>query len=787
VDLVRDGPHCLVGGTTGSGKSELLRTLVAGLAVSADPDHLTFVLIDYKGGASFDECSRLPHAVGLVTDLDAQLGERALRCLEAELRYRERLLREAGALDLPDYLRRQARARGGAAGGGLERPLPRLVVVIDEFATMVKELPDFIDSLVGIAQRGRSLGVHLILATQKPSGAVNDNIRTNTRLRIALRVEDKQDSLDVIDVPDAAAIVRRGRACVRRGPGDVALIQTALVTGVSGDESTARVDVAPFRFGPTARPPAPPRSADPSRRSDLGRLVDAVGAAFAALGADPPRRPWPEPLPTHLDLDTVCPRQPAAATASLPATVPFALADDPEAQDQYPRGWEPGRGNMLVYGVVGSGATTTLAAIAMVLARTCSADRVHLHVLDFGAGELQPLARLPHTGAVVGATERERQMRLVQYLRTELDRRKELRGPARSDEPALVVLIDNYGAFTADFEAAAGNEVLEAFMRVYADGPEVGIHMVVSADRTGAVPGALTTLTQQKLLLRLSDPNDYGVFGVRPRQVPAFHPGRGVLAETAQVLQVARPVPGLAEAVDDVATWQPRPARPPVAIGVLPDDVSVVDLVGRAQIDGTRWFVPVGVGESDLATAGLTFYEGDHALVAGPARSGKSTVLVSLARVVKSSSPEVMTIGVALRRSPLRDSPDLDRLVTTPAELAEALQGVDGDHRPQLILIDDADSVDDENGALASLLARGRPDVHIVASGRSDALRSLYGHWIQIIGRSRLGLLLRPDPDLDGTLLSTNLPRRQRVAPRAGRGYLVDSSGRVELVQAART
>lgn len=191
LDLIRDGPHGLIGGTTGSGKSELLRSLVAALAANADPTRLTFVLMDYKGGAAFDECARLPHTVGLVTDLDEQLGERALRALEAELRHRERRLREVRADNLIEYVR---------SGAAAQVPLPRLVVVIDEFATMAKELPDFLTALVGIAQRGRTLGVHLILATQRPSGAVNDNIRTNTNLRVALRVQDAADSVDVIGV-----------------------------------------------------------------------------------------------------------------------------------------------------------------------------------------------------------------------------------------------------------------------------------------------------------------------------------------------------------------------------------------------------------------------------------------------------------------------------------------------------------------------------------------------------------------------------------------------------------
>jgi DNA segregation ATPase FtsK/SpoIIIE, S-DNA-T family len=262
LDLVRDGPHGLVGGTTGSGKSELLRSLVAALAVHADPTQLTFVLMDYKGGAAFDECARLPHTVGMVTDLDEQLGERALRAMEAELRYRERQLRAAGVEYLAEYVR---------LGAG--EPIPRLVVVIDEFATMATELPDFLSGLVGIAQRGRTLGVHLILATQRPSGAVNDNIRTNTNLRVALRVQDAADSVDVIGIRDAAELsrLRPGRAYVRLGPGEVVPIQTALVTCVTDSASDAPVSVSPFAFGSVPASSPPPAAAE--SRTDLSRLL----------------------------------------------------------------------------------------------------------------------------------------------------------------------------------------------------------------------------------------------------------------------------------------------------------------------------------------------------------------------------------------------------------------------------------------------------------------------------------------------------------------------------------
>ena len=532
LDLLRDGPHGLVGGTTGSGKSELLRSLVASLALRTDPEHLNFVLVDYKGGSAFDECSRLPHTVGMVTDLDAQLGERALRCLEAELRFRERLLREAGADDLRAYLRLPV---------ATETPLPRLVVIIDEFATMAAELPEFIEALVGIAQRGRSLGVHLLLATQRPSGAVKDNIRANTNLRIALRVQDDGDSTDVIGKPDAAQIGRDqpGRAFVRLGPSEVVPIQTALVTGIS-QRHGGRVDVAPFLFGPRPRPPRPAAASDEATPSDLQRIVAATRRAFEAAGMPTPRRPWPEPLPADVPLDTlISPDTVKAGTALV------ALADDPEAQAQYPVGWNLSDGNLLLFGLVGSGTTTTLASIALSLAAGASPDDLHLYALDFGAGALSPLTGLPHTGAVITATEGERQRRLVRMLRGELDRRREL-GAAWRDEPRVVLLVDGFSALRAEYDQPALQWVQDELARVVAEGPALGILTVITVDRTGAIPTALSATVSQKWLFRLADPYDYAMFGVKFRSPSALPPGRCFLADSGQLIHIGRPTPSLA-------------------------------------------------------------------------------------------------------------------------------------------------------------------------------------------------------------------------------------------------
>ena len=759
VDLVADGPHGLIAGTTGAGKSELLRTLVAGLALTASPDDVTFVLIDYKGGSAFDACARLPHTVGVVTDLDGNLAERALRCLEAELRHRERLLRDAGAGDLDEYRRR--------AG----TPLPRLLIVVDEFATLVAELGDFVRRLVGVAQRGRSLGVHLLLATQRPSGAVDDHIRANTNLRIALRVQDPGDSADVIGTDAAAALDRRvpGRAYVRFGPGEILPLQTA-ITGAPADAGD-EPPVTPFGVGAPAAPaPAAPGG------SDLERLVEAAAAAWAATGRPAPRRPWVEPLPDAIDLATLEPL-PEPDPPAAPRAV-IGLADDPDRQRTQPYLFDAARGNLLVYGVPGSGTTTTLATVALALAQASTPERLHLYAVDYGAGGLAALAGLPHVGAVVRAGERERTERLVRLLTAELARRRDEPG---ADRPAVVVLVDGWAGLAGALDDLPGARVLAALERVVADGPALGIWTVASADRPTAIPTAVAALVGERLLLRLAERADYTGFGVFGAELPAVA-GRGLDASSGLHVQVARPGPTLAGAVARVAAGVPAGPRPP-AVGVLPAAVRLADVAEAATATPESLFLPLGIGDAQLQPAGLLLRAGDHALVTGPSRSGKSTVLAAVATVARML--DVVVSAVSLRESPLRDCPGIAQLATRPEQVADLLAAAVASPGRQLLLVDDADDVDDPDGELARLLAARRPDLHVVAAGRADVLRSTYGHWTAALRRSRLGLALKPNLDLDGELWHTALPRHSSVRIDAGRGYLV-ADGTAELLAVGR-
>ncbi|MEP6480831.1 MAG: FtsK/SpoIIIE domain-containing protein, partial [Rhodoglobus sp.] len=240
LDLRTQGPHALVGGTTGSGKSEFLQAWVLGMAAEYSPDRVTFLFVDYKGGSAFADCVALPHCVGLVTDLSPHLVRRALTSLRAELHYREHLFNRKKAKDLLDLEKR----------GDPESP-PALVLVIDEFAALAGEVPEFVDGVVDIAQRGRSLGIHLIMATQRPAGVIKDNLRANTNLRIALRMADESDSMDVVGDKIAGTFDPSipGRGIAKTGPGRLTSFQSAYAGGWTSDTpAPTSIEVAELRF-----------------------------------------------------------------------------------------------------------------------------------------------------------------------------------------------------------------------------------------------------------------------------------------------------------------------------------------------------------------------------------------------------------------------------------------------------------------------------------------------------------------------------------------------------------
>ena len=705
VDLVADGPHTLVAGTTGSGKSELLRTLVVSLALHHPPDRLSFLLVDYKGGETFGPLAELPHCVGLVTDLTPAMCHRALVALGAELR------------------RREAHTDGA--------PDPCLVVVVDEFATLAREVPDFVDGVLDVARRGRSLGIHLVLATQRPADSVTDAIRANTELRIALRVADPADSEDVLGVADAAALprARPGTALLRSGPDR---LQPVRVASCSRPVRHRAVEVRPLtavadRAGHTA-------SHTDESHTPTELAVATATCRAAAAGRPLPPTPWLPPLSEEM---------PPPPPADRPLRLAIGWVDRPDRQARPPLEVDLGAGGVLVLGGPRSGGTTALRALAEAASRH-PADPMEVH----------------HLGP--GGTERD--LRLLRHLSDRTDR-----------AATTLVLVDGLGPFLDLHDHVNRGEAGRLLSRLATHGRATGVHVAVTARRPTEVPPDLRSALTHRLVLRGS-PDDLDAAGVAAGMLgPSSPPGRGVLGGHPVQVALHPNQPAVAQ-----------PVTPTAAVGLLPTTVRA-DRLGPA----VDWWIPLGPAADDpvpdpARPVGLDL-SASHALVVGPPRSGRSTALALLAdRVDAADAEAIRVVHVDGRHA------DPTELTVTVRTLLDAPVGSPTlllvDDLPDLLEAPGGEALD------AALLALVRTPVgpgasggvRLVAGAEADALARCYAGIARRLRVLRTGILLRPDPDLHPPLLHTELPLRQELPPAPGRGWVVTPDGAPEAVQLAR-
>jgi S-DNA-T family DNA segregation ATPase FtsK/SpoIIIE len=760
IDLCRDGPHALIAGTTGSGKSELLLSLVASLAARNRPDQLSLLLIDHKGGAAFGQCARLPHTVGLVTDLDAASTQRALLSLSAEIRRREALFAAVGASDLEAYA---AAVRGSSYRAD---PLARLVIVVDEFAALAEEQPEFVGGLVGIAQRGRSLGVHLILATQRPDGVVSADIRANTRLRICLSVARDNESRDVIDCADAVSISRTtpGRAYLRVGPGELREFQSARIGGARPIAGAATVSLAPTATlgEPTPTSATESVGSEPDDNdSDLNLLIDAAIELTAAMRCVTPPPPWLPPLPDLLPTSTM-------PTVAEPHLAAWGLIDLPAAGRQGPLPLDLGAGGTtLIAGAARSGRTSAAMTIAVTAAERLPPEQLQLWAIDAGAG-LSPLSELPHCGAVVPAHDIERVERLLSHLSREIQWRRQ---HPNDEAPTLMLVLDSWDGLIAASDVRDSSRLIDTLLRLAVDGPSAGLHAVITSDRSGLV-GRLGATAAEKIVLRLADPSDFALVGMSARDVPRrLPPGRGVRAidlALVQIAQVDQPTMTAARA------WPP-PQQSARRFDPLPQRVTVAELAttGRRP-DG----VTLGLSADELHPVTVSRLDlGSTVVIAGPPGSGRSSAMLLLASQL-TGRPLAVSCS---RRSPLADHRDAVQLPRDDQHHAAAILDSLSSNDSALpdVMIDDIDLLA-EGPLWARLedLLRGGHDNHadsgrvIAIAAAPEAIAAAFRGPMTQARRAKVGLLLCPANPHDGELFDITLPRRSRGGDPPGRGWL---------------
>lgn len=783
LDVERDGPHGLVAGTTGAGKSEALRTLVASLALHHPPERVTFLLVDYKGGSAFGSLTDLPHTVGVVTDLTPALARRALTSLRSEVRRRESLLRDAGHRDLATM--RDA----GTAGCP-----PSLVVVVDEFAALARDLPELLEGVVDLAQRGRSLGIHLVLATQRPAGVVTDSIRANTGFRLALRVTDADESRDVVDAPGAADLPRDqpGSALLRLGPGALVPLRTAWTGGPAATPPKVRVRTIRSLL---AGAPEAPTGAGHHGPTEADLVVEVTAEATRRLGSIPPRSPWlaelprrlvrmPRPAGPHLRDGSAGPAGEARQCLDL------GLLDDPEGQLQ--PFWSldlAAAGGLAVLGGPRSGTTTALLSAA--------AGMLRIGATVVGIDAASGLAPLAEAGAatVVGVDDSESVLRVLRSLASEVALRSTSSPPAVASDASrpVLVVVDGLGQLERAHERVNRGEAMELLERIASGGRSVGVHVAVTARQRADVPPTLLSHLGHRVVLRCTSDDDALVLGA-PGELadPELPPGRGfVTAGRGAGLWVQVLLP------------PSPPAGPPVPVPPVPRLPDLVRAVPGAG--GRNWELGVGVaagpwevGDASLPVGVLDLSDG-HAVVTGPPGSGRTSALRTLAsaavhvptRVLVSSRPPARG-AVAGEHQPWTHVLHVDPYAER-AEAEEALGRLPIGDGLALVAVDDLPELLDGPVAatvsewLAPLVRPGRAGgVRVVAAGEADAVAHTFDASLRRMRSSGRGLLLCPDPDLHPSLLHTTLPPHDEISSAPGRGWLVHPDG-VVAVQVALT
>ncbi|MGM1017072.1 MAG: FtsK/SpoIIIE domain-containing protein [Actinomycetota bacterium] len=790
LDLRTQGPHALVGGTTGAGKSEFLQAWVLGMASAHSPDRVTFLFVDYKGGSAFADCVELPHCVGLVTDLSPHLVRRALTSLRAELHHREHLFNRKKAKDLLELEKRR----------DPETP-PALVLVIDEFAALAGEVPEFVDGVVDIAQRGRSLGIHLIMATQRPAGVIKDNLRANTNLRVALRMADESDSKDVVDDPVAASFPPSipGRGIAKTGPGRLVPFQSAYAGGWTTDEvQPAEVKVAELRFGSTQLWEADQAPESDSHDEDLGpndqkRVVATLVTASRQAGIPAPRRPWLDDLESAVDIRDL----PVLGDGQIL----LGKMDVPERQLQEPAYFTPDKdGSLLVYGTSGSGKSTVLRTLAIAAGFSAAQSNVEVYGLDFGSGSLKSLEMLPHVGSIISGDDSERVQRVLRSLARVLDDRgkrfssanaaslTEYREITGKDEARILFVIDGFPQFRAEWESTTARmPFYQTFMRILGEGRPLGVHVIASADRSGSVPTAVSANVSRRVVLRLSDEAGYAMLNA-PKDVldERSAPGRAIVDGRETQIATLGGTPNVAEQtklLEKLAEeLRARGAREIAEIGALPTRLSVQDLPDRIGE-----FPVLGVAEDTLAAR--EFDPVGTFVIAGPPLSGKTNAMKSVITSMRRLDPEVKLFHFGGRRAQLRDFVEWTRSAVTPEdakELAKEITEIAGDESMPvriLIVVEDVPQFADspaEREMKALFQAINRSDHLLIGDADVTQVTSGFG-FIGDFKAGRKGIILKPDAFDGDSVFKVPFPKVKRTDFPEGRGIFVQAGRQVTV------
>lgn len=554
------GPHGLIAGGTGSGKSEFIITFILSLAVNYHPNDVSFVLIDYKGGGltgAFeigDSGKKLPHLSGTITNLSGSSIKRCIVSIKSELQRRQRLFNEArkvsgeGTIDIYKYQRLRKQ-------GIVTEPIPHLYIISDEFAELKTQQPEFMEELVSTARIGRSLGVHLILATQKPAGVVDEQIWTNSKFRVCLKVQDKQDSQDMIRRPDAADIIQTGRFYFQVGYNELFAMGQSAWSGADyipketvNEDSNFCIKLID-NVGNVNMEVKPDTTVQTSEKPSQ-QVVEIVKhlADIAEEEGIKPISLWMEPLPSSILIEKLIKKYKYKNDDKLLNPI-IGEYDDPSTQSQNILTMPISKyGNTVIYGATGSGKTTLLSTITYSMIDNVSAENLNIYIIDFGTGSLKMFDGAPQVGDVILQEDTDKIENLFKMLNQAISERKKLFAPyggelnnyllrSKKSIPRILVYINNYDVFADEYEM-----LVEEMKNLLRDGLKYGISFVLTVSNANAINYSLIQNIKMIYSLQMNNPEDYSaIFGRTDGLVPSSVPGRGLfkLEDTLYEFQTA--------------------------------------------------------------------------------------------------------------------------------------------------------------------------------------------------------------------------------------------------------
>lgn len=797
LDIVRNGPHGLVGGMSRSGKTEFLKTLICALAWANHPDDLSIVVVDFKGGVDYTMAAALPHVIDVSSNADLGLFERTVAMLSAEMERRQAAFKDVHVSNLDAY--RLARERQPELA-----PIPRLVVLIDEFAELITDDVgrEQLRRIESISRVGAGLGLNLLLITQSFEAKLPTQIAANAGLRVCFRVQEAADSKAVIDTPVASTIPAgaQGRAYARLQGSDPVEFQSARVAGRRSDLSvTSReVEIRRQPFGTLRSMWSSGEPVDvPGEETDMHAMIETMRAAAAVTGWSRPAVPWPGPLPDDVALAAVL-GQPRPRDGSGDRAIVIGLADHPADQQQLPFAIDPDADHIALLGGPRADLSGILTMIAFGAAAKYSPDDLHLMAIDFTGRGLARVAGLPHCGAASSRSE-ALALRIARYLVDEVGTRRAAlsrEGVATLAEyeqrtgvtfPHLLVLIagaERLSTVANHDDVSAAAPLLTS---VIVEGAGLGVQ-VVAAGLPGFGSHRPGTYIDHKIVLTAADTGDYLGFGCpRPMLGELGPPRRAIDLRTKAAVQVCSLAGGEVPEADvlDAMAYRLAETWPGAALQRAPRQIREITwptpLASMAAALGTpssrvRHPLPVGLDEHTGETAWLDPVDvGSSMFVAGGRRSGKSNAVIVLGLLARQLGWHVVAI-TGFDKSPLAD--EASPLPTVaPSDVADAVAAATDD-RPVLLLIDDIDRLDpaslpDEVGPVTLCVATAAP-AWFQTPQRALTERG--------IARLNAGILLAPESFGDVSVLDLPPERARELAAaskRSGQGAFADGTGDV--------